>query len=97
MRRKARDAFYLRPGIGFGVVGGAVAVVFLAVPEIDTPRKLADDGKVDVTADAFFEWGDGYEGGGGEGAGAEVAECGEGFAEGEEALFGADGGCAPFL
>lgn len=94
---QARDALDLGPGVGFGVVGGAVAVVLLARAEVDPAGEFADDGEVDAAADGFLQGRDGDEGGRGEGARPQVAEGGEGFAEGEEALLGADGAGAPFL
>lgn len=96
-----RDALDLRAGVGFRVVRRAVAVGpvggFLARAEVDAARQLAHDGEVDAPAHGLLERGDGDERGGGEGARAQVAERGEGFAEGEEALLRPDGAGAPFL
>lgn len=97
MRSEPRYAFYLGAGVGFHIVSGAVTRILFTIPEVDAPGEFADDGEVDAGANGFFEGRSRDEGRGGEGAGAEVAECGEGFAEGEEALFGADGAGAPFL
>lgn len=98
MRRQPRNALNLRSGVGFRVPGVPVAVfLLLALPEVDAPRQLADDGEVDPAADVLFERGDGDQGVGGEVAGAQVAEGAEFLAELEEALFGADGTGAVFL
>ena len=97
MRRQPRYPFDLGPGIRFRIIRRAVTVVFLAISEVDTASQFTDDGEVDASADGLFKWGAGDEALGGEGAGSEVAECGEGFAKGEEALFGANGTGAPFL
>ena len=97
MRGEPRDALDLVAVVGLRVAGVAGAVVFCARAKVDSAGELADEGEAHVAADRLFERGDGDEGGGGEEAGAEVAEGGELLAEFEEALFGADGAGAPFL
>ena len=98
MRRQPRHALNLRPGIGLRVPRVPVIILLLlALPKVDAPRQLADDGEVDAAADGLFERGDGGQGVGGEVAGAQVAEGLELFAQFEEALFGADGAGAVFL
>ena len=98
MGRQPRHPLNLRPGIGFRVPRVTIVVLLLlALPEVDAPRQLADDGEVDAAADVLFERGDGGQGVGGEVAGAQVPECLELFAQLQQALFGADGAGAVFL
>ena len=98
MRRQPRHALNLRPGIRFRVPRVPVVVLLLfALPKVDAPRQLADDGEVDTAAYVLLERGDGGQGVGGEVAGAEVPKGLEFFAQLEQALFRADGSCAVFL
>lgn len=95
--REAGDALDLGPRVGFRVECVAGAVVFFALAKVDPAGEFADDVEVDAAAYVGAERGDVDERGGGEVAGAEVAEGGHFFAESEEALFGADGARSPFL
>lgn len=98
MRGQPRDSFDLRGGIRLRVEGGRILVRrFLAVAKVYPARELAHDGEVDVAGDVWLERGELEQGGRGKGARAQVAEGGEGFAEFQEALFGADEAGAPFL
>ena len=98
---QAGDALDFLAGVGFAVLGPFVGafggwVGFLALAKVDAAGEFADDDEVGAGADFFLEGADLGEGGGGEGAGAEVAEGVELFAEFEEALFRADGAGAVF-
>ena len=81
MRRQPRHALNLRPGIGFRVPRVPVIVLLLlALPKVNAPRQLADDGEVDAAADVLFERGDAGQAVRGEVAGAQVPEGLELFA-----------------
>ena len=97
MRRQPCYSFDFGPRVRFRIVRRAITIVLLALAEVDTAGQFTDDGEVHATADGLFERGAGHETFGCKGAGTEVTECGEGFAEGEKTLFGADGTRAPFL
>jgi hypothetical protein len=83
--------------VGLRVPCGAVAVVFFALAEVDSTREFADDCEVYAADVGGFEGGTVDEAVRGEEAGAQVAECAELFAEFQDALFGADFSCTPFL
>lgn len=91
------DAFDFGARVRLCVQCVAVAVVFLAVAEVNTTSQFTDDVEVDAAADVGAEGGAFYERGSGEVAGTEVTEGAHFFAEFEEALFGADGAGSPFL
>ena len=82
MRGQPRHALNLRPGIRFRVPRVPVVVLLLfALPKVNAPRQLADDGEVDTAAYVLFERGDGGQGVGGEIAGAQVSKGLEFFAQ----------------
>jgi hypothetical protein len=94
---EASDALNLGTRVGFCVESEAVAVVFLAVTEVDSTGQFTDDVEVDATAYFGFEWGDVDKRGCGETAWPKVAKGAQLFAEFEDSLFGTDGTMTPFL
>lgn len=97
VRRETGNALDFGARVRLRVERVAIAVVFLAVAEVDTTSQFTDDVEVDAAADVSAERGAFDERGGGEVAGTEVTEGAHFLAEFEEALFGADGAGSPFL
>lgn len=70
MRRQSRNAFNLRPRVGFRIPRVTIVIfLLLPLPEVDAPGQLADYRKVDPAAYVLFQRGDGGQGVGGEVAG----------------------------
>ena len=92
LRRHARDALHFLDAVDHGVPSYVLPrrnVLFLALAKVDAPNELADDDDVDAPGDGLLQRRVDDERVGGEVGRADVGVQAEGFAEGEQAGFGA--------
>lgn len=91
------DTLDLGAGVGLSVHGVTGAVIFRALAEVNATGEFTDDVEVDAAADLLLERGALDQGGSGEVAGTQVAECAHLLTELKDTLLGADSASSPLL